>query len=251
MLQTIDHGPVRELRLARPPVNALSPELVSALDSALTEAATTARAVVLSGAPGMFSAGLDMKVLLTLDRPAMAAFWRSFMGLLERLATSPVPVVAAITGHSPAGGAVMAIFCDARIAADGDFRIGLNEVQVGMAMPPVIHAGLKRLVGTREAERLCVTGALVGPPEAQRIGLVDQVVPVDDVVPRAIAHCETLLKLPPRAMAATRELCHADFTDIFAALDEDMVERMNDGWFGNETQAVMKAVLAQLGAKSG
>src|SRR5690606_31965354 len=116
MLEKIDHGAVREIRLARPPVNALSPELVVALEAALAEAGEQARAIVLSGQPGMFSAGLDMKALLARDRAQMAEFWAAFLALLKRLATSRVPVVAAITGHSPAGGAVMAIFCDQRVA---------------------------------------------------------------------------------------------------------------------------------------
>src|SRR5690606_10779045 len=92
MLETIDHGAVREIRLARPPVNALSPELVVALESALAAAAVDARAVVLSGQPGMFSAGLDMKALLARDRAQMLEFWGQFFALLRRLATSRVPV---------------------------------------------------------------------------------------------------------------------------------------------------------------
>lgn len=249
MLERIEHGDIVELRLARPPVNALNPSLVEALTQALNDAAGSARAVVLSGAQGLFSAGLDMKALLALDRDAMSRFWDAFFGLLRTLATLDIPVIAALTGHSPAGGTVMAIFCDQRVMAAGDFRLGVNEVQVGMAMPPIIHVGVRRLVGDRQAERLCVGGLLIGPEEALRVGLVDEVVPPGQVVERALARAGALLALPPAAMSATRRLCRADLAAAFADPDIASVEAMNAGWFSDETQATMRAVLAQLAAK--
>ena len=95
---------------------------------------------------------------------------RDFFRLMRALAASPIPTVAAITGHAPAGGAVLSIFCDARVMAEGDFRIGLNEVQVGLSLPRVIHTALVRVVGERQAERLGVGGLLVPAGEALRIG---------------------------------------------------------------------------------
>lgn len=147
------------------------------------------RALVLSGSPGIFSAGLDVPVLLKLDRPAMDAVWRDFYALMHALAASPIPIAIAITGHVPAGGTVLALFCDWRVAAEGDFKIGLSEVQVGLPLPPVILSVLRRLVGARQAERLAVTGLLVPPGNAAALGLVDEVVPVEQVVERAIKWC--------------------------------------------------------------
>src|SRR5258705_13809053 len=119
MIQTVEHGAVRELRLDRPPVNALSPELISALRLAIQAAPDDgARALVLSGAPGRFSGGLDVPLLLGVDRPAMAALWREFYALLGSIASCPVPIVAALTGHAPAGGTVLALFCDWRVMAE-------------------------------------------------------------------------------------------------------------------------------------
>lgn len=167
MIQTIEHGALRELRLDRPPVNALSGELIVALRKAIQAApGDGARAVILSGAPGRFSGGLDVPLLLGLDRAAMASLWREFYALLGAIAASPIPIVAAITGHAPAGGTVLALFCDWRIMAEGDYKIGLNEVQVGIPLPPVILAGLRRLIGPRQAERLAVSGGLFSPQEA-------------------------------------------------------------------------------------
>jgi len=164
MIVRTDHGSVRELRLNRPPVNALSLELIDALRQAVDAAPRDgARALVLSGAPGRFSAGLDVPLLLTLDHPALAALWRGLYELLRAFALSPIPIAVAITGHATAGGTVLPIFCDYRIVADGDWKLGLNEVQVGLPLPPIILAGLQRLVGRRPAERLAVGGLLISP----------------------------------------------------------------------------------------
>jgi len=209
MLERHEHeGGIHELRLARPPANALNPELVQALRQAVETAPDLgARGIVLSGRPGMFSGGLDVPELVRLERAAMESFLGEFFGLMRAIAASRVPSVAAIAGHAPAGGAVLAIFCDARIMAEGDYRIGLNEVQVGLSLPAVIHAALERVVGIRQAERLAVSGRLVSGAEALRIGLVDELVPEGTVVPRALELAVELAALPPRAMSRTRELC--------------------------------------------
>jgi 3,2-trans-enoyl-CoA isomerase len=252
MIQILDHGAVRELRLDRPPANALSPELIAALLAAVESApGAGARAVVISGAPGKFSGGLDVPHLIHLDRAAIAATWRDFYSLMRALATSPVPVVAAITGHSPAGGAVISIFCDARVMAqkaEGEFLIGLNEVQVGLPMPPVIFHALRRLVGPRAAERLCVTAELVAATEARRIGLIDELVPAEGVVARAVEWCNAVLALPPEAMAETRRLARADLAALFDE-NEAEVSGLVDRWFSAETQGSMRALVERLAKK--
>ena len=251
MIQIFDHGAVRELRLDRPPANALSPELVAALRAAVESAPEAgAKALVLSGAPGMFSGGLDVPHLIQLDRPAIAAAWRDFYALMRGLAASPIPIVAAITGHSPAGGAVISLYCDARFMAEGDFRIGLNEVQVGLPMPPVIFHALRRLVGPRQAERLSVTAQLVPAAEAQRIGLVDELVAPEGLIARAIEWCNAVLALPPLAMAETRRLTRADLISLFAE-NEAELSGLVDQWFSSETQGAMRALVERLAKRKG
>src|SRR5688572_31636158 len=117
----------------------------------------------------MFSAGLDVPSLLALDRAGIVRFWGEFFGLVRAIARSPIPTVAAIGGHSPAGGAVLAIFCDYRVMARGSYRIGLNEVQVGLTVPEIIQAALRRLVGAYRAERLMVAGAMLESEDALRV----------------------------------------------------------------------------------
>jgi enoyl-CoA hydratase/carnithine racemase len=251
MFELIRHDTIAEIRLARPPVNALNPELVARLaDAFRTLPAEGARAIVLSGAPGLFSAGLDVPTLLTLDRDGMAAFWRQFQSLLGAIGRCPVPTVAAITGHSPAGGAVLAIHTDWRVMARGPFRIGLNEVEVGLSVPEAIQFALKRLVGPHRGERLMVAGAMVESEEAHRLGMVDELAEVADVVPRALEWCRRHVALPPEAMAETRRIARAD---LHAALDEaerSPAEAFMDRWFSDETQATLRALVERLRKKA-
>lgn len=247
MLQIHHHtDDVVEICLDRPPVNALNPALVAALDTAIVEQTQAgARALVLSGRPGLFSAGLDVPELLTLDEQGMREFWRVLFGLLEHVASSPIPIATALTGHSPAGGTVIALYADYRVQAEGDFRLGLNEVQVGLVVPPVIHQALVRLIGVYPAERHLVAGDMIPENRALEIGLVDEIVAVNEVVDRAVAWCQRHLSLPQHAMLATRSLCRRDLIESFSgdALD---LEGFVRGWFSDETQKTMRALVERL-----
>lgn len=250
MLEITDHGRVREIRLDRPPANALSNELVEVLTGALGQAAESADAIVVSGRPGMFSAGLDVPLLINLDRQTMSRFWQNFISLLETVARSPIPVVFALTGHAPAGGIVIALYGDYRIMPKGSFKTGLNEVQVGLVVPLVAHRALTRLVGPRVAERITVAGEMMESAKALDIGLVDELVEApEDVVPRAIAWCEQHLALPGPAMRNTRKQARADLEALFDDSSQFGVEQFIDVWFDEDTQAGLQALVARLSGK--
>ena len=253
-VQTLDHGRIRELRLARPPVNALDPALCRALITTLDAAvADGVDAVVLSGAPGIFSAGLDVPHLMALgqDRQALHAGWGAFFGAARSLAALRIPVVAALTGHAPAGGCVLSLCCDYRVMARSPnpakpFMIGMNETQVGLAVPEGAQQRMRRVIGPYRAERLLVSGSMVAADEALRIGLVDTVVEVDQVVPHALEWLSTLLALPRAPMLLTRSLARADLVRALEPQNLDL-ERFVDGWYDADTQAGLRALLARLG----
>ncbi len=248
MLARQVHGEILELRLARPPANALSPDLIAALTGEVASAPGQGfAAVLLSGRPGMFSAGLDVPLLLTLDRAGIEGLWEGFLGLLRTVAGSPVPVGAALTGHAPAGGTVIAVCCDQRTAAEGDYRIGMNEVEVGIALPHTLVLPLRRLVGEGTAERLAVAGATVSPAEAVRLGLVDEAVPLERVVPRALERLAALLARPRQAMLATRRLFRAEL--ISALADGAAHRQLVEQWFSEETQGALRALVERLDSR--
>jgi 3,2-trans-enoyl-CoA isomerase len=251
MILTINHGPVRELRLNRPPANALSPELITALKQAVEAAPQEGvTGLVLSGSPSFFSGGLDVPLLLTLDRATMNRLWRDFYGLLRALAWSPVPIAAALTGHAPAGGTVLALFCDYRIAAEGDWKIGLNEVQVGLPLPPVIYSALQRLVGARQAARLAIGGLLISPAKALSLGLVDETVPPEQVVERAVKWCQEWLALPSVAMTRTRREARAELAGLFEQNLPGEIEEISGWWWDEQVQSVLRSLVERLAKKS-
>ena len=250
MLDRIRHGEILELHLARPPVNALNGELLVALREAITAApGEGVRALLISGGPKVFSAGLDVPHLLTLERDALESTWREFFGVCEALARSPLPSVAAIGGHSPAGGAVISLFCDYRVMARGPFNIGLNEVQVGLVVPECIQFALRRLIGTYRAERLLVSGSMIDSEHAHAIGMVDELADVDHVITRAVAWVSDLLKLPSKAMHATRGIARADLIENISDPSRLDLPRFLDEWYSEDTQSVLRSLVARLKAK--
>lgn len=241
------HGAgIRELRLERPPVNALDPELLGRLTDAIQSEGVEARALVLSGQPGMFSAGIDLRWLIGSDHERLEVLWGAFAALLQALAACPVPVAAAITGHAPAGGAVMALFCDYRVMADGDHRIGLNEVAVGIPLPGFLLDALARTVGRRRAELLGIRGDLLSPAEALRLGLVDEVRPADQVVEAAVEWCGSLLALPSTAMLDTRTRARAGLRELASRAAGDELTELLDACLSEATQAALRAAIERL-----
>jgi enoyl-CoA hydratase/carnithine racemase len=248
-VETIDHGAVRELRLARPPVNALDPALSGEIAAEVAAAAAAGvRGLVLSGGPKVFSAGLDVPYLVSLgsDRAALQAAWEAFFVAARALANAPMPVVAAIAGHAPAGGCVLALCCDYRVMASGPFAIGLNETRVGLVAPEGIQHLLRRVVGPHRAERLLVAGELLQAEAALAIGLVDELVDIDSVATRARVWLEQLLTLPRQPMLETRRIARAD---LVAALQPERIqlEPFIEAWYSDDTQGALRALLARLG----
>ncbi len=236
---------VVQLQLDRPPVNALTGELLDQLRSRLNELGS-ARAVVICGREGIFSAGLDLPHLLSLDRDGMLAFWRSFYRALEALARCPVPLGVAITGHNPAGGTVLSLFADFRIAAEGDFKLGLNEVQVGLPMPALVYRAYERLLGPRLAARHAVSGTLFVPSAALAAGLVDELAPADRVIAHSMAWAQKLAQFPRAALDATRAVARAELIGLFDRVDDSAYEELNQAWFRPEVRGALEAFVAQI-----
>ncbi|MDR0182593.1 enoyl-CoA hydratase/isomerase family protein [Lysobacter arvi] len=243
-----------DIKLARAPVNALNPALCNDLRGALAQAVEDgAQGIVLSGGTKVFSAGLDVPHLLSLgdDRDALMSAWETFFLAARAIAECPVPIVAAIGGHAPAGGCVLALCCDYRVMARSEdpakpFRIGLNETQVGLVVPVGILRLMQRVVGAHRAERLVVAGDMVEAERAERIGLVDELVPMDQVDARAREWLSQLLTLPQPVMRQTRAIARAD---LIAAMQPEQIQlpRFIAAWSDPSTQAALKALVAKLG----
>jgi len=247
MLEEYQHGEVREIRLARDPANALNQPLVVHLTQRLRAATLEgARAVVLSGKPGMFSGGLDVPMLITLDWNELQRFMRSVLALHHQLSVQPVPVVSAITGHCAAAAAVMTMFCDYRVMTEGRYKMGVNEVAVGLCPGRIAYQACRRLVGARHADRLITRGEFIEPDEALHIGLVDRVTTPDRVVSEAIEYARSYLALPQQALYETRRIARQDLVELCDGVMRDDSEELHKRWFGAEAQHGLRALAAKL-----
>ena len=242
-----DNDGIIDIQMNRPPVNALNLELVDALHQAIDlNTSNGAKGLILSGGEGIYSAGLDVKKLLEMNADEISVFFKSFWGLMAKISRSPIPIAAAITGHSPAGGAGLANFCDYRIAAKGSFKIGMNEVFVGLEVPRVIYKGFARHVGEKHATNLMIHGKLMDFDFAHDIGFIDELVEPKEVKTRALDWMKNLTQLPPSAMNSTRLNAKSEINDLFDEQLSLMSEGYAEGWFDEEVQSRMKYIAENL-----
>jgi Delta3-Delta2-enoyl-CoA isomerase len=187
------------LQLNRGKANAINAEMVNELLDALLHLKTNdkVRGVVLTGHGEFFSAGLDIIELYNYNENDISEFWKVFDRLNRRIVMFPKPIVAAITGHSPAGGCVLAIGCDYRVMAEGKYRIGLNEVAVGIVVPEPIFHMYSFLVGRGRAHQYLLEGKLHLPEEALSCNLVNEIAPLEDVLERAIVQLKKFMSFNP------------------------------------------------------
>jgi enoyl-CoA hydratase len=187
-------------------VNAMSIPMLQELHAHFERARADRVAVLLTGKPGMFSAGFDLKVFAGGDRAEITSMLRAGADLIERILSFPFPVVTGCTGHAYPMGAFLMLAADVRFAADGPYRIGMNEVAIQIT-PPRFAIETARLRLTQAAfHRVIVTGEMLSPTDAAAAGFVDHVVPESELLPAARAAAQALSRLDMTAHAATKLL---------------------------------------------
>ncbi len=203
--------------------NALSPAVLAAINEALDQAAEAGSAVVLTGRPDRFTAGFDLTVMREGGPDAARAMVTEGGRLALRIARFRAPVVIASTGHALAMGAVLLAAADTRIGAAGDYKIGFNEVAIGMTTPIFLLELARQRMPNREFLRSVVQAHIYDPDGAVIAGLYDEVVAPDQVLARATAEAERLGKLPRIPYVGTRKLVRGAVLDhIEATLEDDM-----------------------------
>jgi enoyl-CoA hydratase len=218
---TIDDG-VAVIQLDDGKANAISHEVIGLFHAALDRALSEADAVAILGRPGRFSAGFDLAVMTAGDQP-MQELVLAGAELLLRVYGHPQSVVAGCTGHALAGGAILLMAADTRIGAEGDFRIGLNEVGIGMALPTFAVELARDRISSSELTAATVQARVYGPQDAVGAGYLDAVVSAEQVASAAVAEARRLGDLRRGAVAQTKKrLRSATLQRIRATLDEDV-----------------------------
>lgn len=210
------------LTVDRPPANAMDLALLEEIAAAVQPfAGDPPRALVLAGRPGFFSAGVDLKLAPTYgpeDRRRMVAAINAMaLGVYEL----PCPVVGAITGHAIAGGLVLALCTDLRIASNAG-RYGLTEVQVGIGYPQGAIGVVRAELAPDAARRLALGSELLSASDCLHLGVFDELVEPNDVLPRALELATSLVAFAPEVYARTkRELRAATAARLREAAAED------------------------------
>ncbi len=202
--------------------NALSRPMIDALLAALARAEQEASAVVLAGRPEKFCAGFDLRVMMS-GPEAAKDLLRAGSDLLMKLYGATVPLVIACTGHALAGGALVVLTGDYRIGAQGPFKIGLNEVSLGMPVPVLAMELARDRLSKRALVQATLLGQIYDAEGALRVGYLDEVVTPDQVLERAKAEAARLGALSRPAFRATKTRLRGKTIEyITATMDSDM-----------------------------
>lgn len=243
MIQREDRDGIRILRLAHGKVSAMDLELGEAFTAEMQDAAAAPiRAVIVTGSGSTFSAGVDLFRVMKEGPDYGRRFLPVLDTFLRAALTLPKPMVAAVNGHAIAGGCILAAACDHRIMVEGNGRIGIPELAVGVPFPALPLQIMSARLADGPLRDLVFTGRTVLVDEARAIGLVDEKCPAGMLIERATEVATRLAAIPAGAFALTKE---AFYSPIFERTRQlaDLNARVVDAWMQQHTYDTIRAYL--------
>ncbi|WP_276089460.1 enoyl-CoA hydratase/isomerase family protein [Pedobacter sp. JY14-1] len=231
--------------------NALNREMITELKDMLgnISADPNIAAVILTGKEGFFSAGLDLIELYNYSEQEAEDFWKLFLDFVASLVAFRKPLIAAINGHSPAGGCVIALACDHRVMAEGNYIIGLNEVPVGIIVPNSIFKLCSFWLGQAQASRALLEGKLFNPAEALHAGLVDELANPGGILTAAERKARRYMAMERNTWTQSKLNIRKE---LIAAAGSDQTEElaaMLRQWWSPATRAILKNLIDNLQKK--
>ncbi|MEJ2585961.1 MAG: enoyl-CoA hydratase/isomerase family protein [Robiginitalea sp.] len=251
-LKRIDKERYTIIKMDRGKVNAINAEMLSELREVFhnLEEDDAVRGVILTGKPHFFSAGLDLIELIEYDQKQISDFFEALGALYTQLVRFPKPFISAITGHAPAGGCVLALTSDNRYMAEGEkYRIGLNEVAVNIQISQNLTEAYAFWMGDGRASRYLLEGKLLSGPEALSAGLVDELLPLEQVLGRAEKQLQVYLKADPEIWGNTKKKVRKLWLD---KLDTDGSQSLKEAaalWWKPGIRTKMKAYVSSFSNK--
>ena len=245
MIERKDAGGIRTLKLAHGKVSALDIELCEAFVKEMEAAKDPAvKAVILTGSGSSFSAGVDLFRVVK-DGPD---YGRRFLPVLDDLLraalTLPKPMIAAVNGHAIAGGCILAAACDHRIMTEGNGRIGIPELAVGVPFPALPMQIMAARMADGPLRDLVYSGRTVLVDEAKAMGLIDEKCPSGMLIDRATEIAEKMAAIPAGAFALTKEAFYTPIIERTSQLAA-MNARVVDAWLQHDTYETIRKYLNQ------
>ena len=250
MIKTKLDNSILTIHINRPKVNAINMDMIKSMSNVLDSSIKNPniKGVVLTGSEGIFSGGLDLIELADKNKQYMTEFWDMFSNLLIKIYSFPKVIFSAISGHSPAGGTVIAIMTDYRIMSKGKYFIGLNEVAVGLTMPVGIGSVFKNVLGYRVAEKMTMKGELVFPDKAQELGLIDELFDNKEgnIIDFSVNIMNEWLKMPFNSQIESKLIMRESTLDKMKKNLKKDNELIITAWFSDEGKAIRQSIIDKL-----
>lgn len=232
------------LWLDRPPVNAADLDSLTELAGAVDDLiGSSDRPVVLTGRGTTFSAGADLFRVLEGDSAYAAGFVRALVRAFTALFTFPRPLVAAVNGHAIAGGAILSCCCDHSVCADGPVKVGVTELAVGVPYPLAALEIVRHAVAPHRFEEVVFLAGTYPPDVAAEIGFVDEVVPAERVLDRALEVAERLGRVPASTYALIKEAVRRPTVERITEHGPAHDAAAESGWQSDEIAAAIRSYI--------
>ena len=235
---------IATVTINRPKVNAINQQVVSELRDVFRELALNSqiKAVILTGKGSFFSFGFDIPGFMNYPKEEFQRFLMSFSELVQRIFAFPKPVIAALNGHTVAGGCILAIACDRRVMVTGKAKIALNELTLGTSVFTSIAEILKFTVGSRNAQQLLYSGKMNSAEEALTLGLVDEVQSDEGLGDTALRAARELAERDAEAFGSVKRLLRKDALDRIESDERCSVSDFVDIWYSQNTWDKLKKI---------
>ena len=237
------HDDIAVLKLDRGVTNPLNLRFIQGLSGAVRDARDNPniRGLVLASANDkFFSIGFDLPELIELGREDFAAFYRAFNQLCVDLYTLPKPTAAAITGHAVAGGCILVLCCDHRFIAEGHKLMGVNEVKLGVPVPYPGDCIIRHLVTPQSSREILLRGEFYEPRESLRMGLVDAILPIQEILNASVEKVRNLGALPVGPFEAIKRNRVEPVVAEIEARRAEKEESFMRLWFSEEARELLR-----------
>lgn len=236
------------ITLDRGRANPINTEMLTELVAAVKEieADDSIKGMVIAGKEGFFSTGIDLMEVYSYDQEQIKNFWEQFLSMQAVLSAFKKPFVTAITGHSPAGGCIIALCSDYRVMATGRYIIGLNEVPVGIIVPDAVFHLYAFWLGSRKAYQYLLEGKLLNVDEALQEGLIDEVCAPEEVIAAAEKKVRFYMAFNPVTWSQSKSNLRKELLGHLQKDNTAALDKMLQQWWAPETRATLQKVIDKL-----
>ena len=237
-------GNIATVVMSRGKVNALTEEVVDELRGSFQGLSSdpNARAVILTGSGKFFSFGFDIPHFMGHSREGFTRYLTKFADLYTDLFIFPKPVIAALNGHTVAGGCMIATACDYRIMVTGKAKISLNEITFGSSVFAGSVEMLKACVGHRNAETILCSGFMYSAEQALELGLIHRIASEQDLLQAAQRVAEDFADRDSRAFQSIKHLLRKPIAVEMKKKEKESILEFVDIWYSSETRAQIEKI---------